>query len=75
MAIKEQNVPTPKLVIEEQNVAALELAIEEQNVVTSKLGVKELGFDETSTQCNLELAMVIVSNPSGRLYYFRIYVN
>jgi len=40
------------------------LASEEENVVGSKLGIRELEVDETSIQCNLKLAHVIVSNPS-----------
>jgi hypothetical protein len=40
------------------------LAIEKKNVVAPKLGIREPKVDETSTQCNLELAQVIVSNPS-----------
>jgi hypothetical protein len=50
------------------------LATQEQNVVTLELKVGEPGFDETNIQCNLKLAMVIVSNPSGRLDYFIIYI-
>ncbi len=58
----------------EQNNFASELAIEEQNVVTLELKVGEPRFNETNTQCNLELVMVIMSNPSGRLLYFIIYI-
>jgi len=72
--VQEQNVYALELATMEQNVVALELAIEEQNVVTLELKVGELGFDETNTQCNLELVMVIASNPSGRLHYFIIYI-
>jgi hypothetical protein len=51
------------------------LAIEEQNVVPSKLTIKEQNVDgiekprinNTSNQCNLELDMVIVSNPSDEI--------
>jgi hypothetical protein len=75
LAIEEQNVASPKFAIEEQNVVAPKFAIEDQNVVASKLRVGELELDQTSTQCNLKLAMVIVSNLSGRLNYFRIYLN
>jgi hypothetical protein len=55
----------------------------------SKLRIGEPSVDETNSQCNLELFMVLVSNPideiprkkhwkfllSGRLNYFRIYIN
>ncbi len=78
------------MTIKEQNVVELELATEEENVDTSKLRIREPGVDETSTQCNLELALVIVSNLSddicpktnwefrpknGRLDYFKIYID
>jgi hypothetical protein len=43
------------------------LAIEEQNVDVSKLGIGEPRVDETNMQYNLELAHVIVSNPSGEI--------
>jgi hypothetical protein len=74
------------LAIEEKNVAPFELAIKEQNFVR----IKELRVDETNSQCKLKLDMVIVSNPSyeippktnwefqpksGKLNYFRIYIN
>jgi hypothetical protein len=70
----EQDVVASKLAIEEQNVTTSELATQEQNVVTLELKVGECGFNETNTQRNLKLAMVIVSNPSGRLHYFIIYI-
>ncbi len=70
----EQNVVPSELAIEQQNVATLGLATQEQNVVTLELKVGEPGFDETNIQCNLKLAMVIMSNPSGRLHYFIIYI-
>jgi uncharacterized membrane protein len=38
-----------------------------KNIITSKLGIKELGIDETNIQCNLELAHVIVFNPSDEI--------
>jgi hypothetical protein len=44
------------------------LAIEKQNVAASKLGIGEPRVDETSTQYNLELAHVIVFNPSDEIY-------
>jgi len=74
LANEEQNVVAPKLAIEEQNVVS-ELATKEQNVAALELGVGEPRLDETSIQCNLKLAMVIVSNPNGRLNYFKIYIN
>ncbi len=76
--------------VQEQNVVTLELAIKEQNVVASEYWTGKLGVDETNIQRNLELAHVIVFNPSdeicpktnwefwlknGRLDYFRIYIN
>jgi hypothetical protein len=39
-----------------------------KNIITSELGIKELGIDETNIQCNLELAHVIVFNPSDEIY-------
>jgi hypothetical protein len=70
LAIEAQNVDVSWLVIEEQNVDVSELAIKEQNVAASKLGVRVPKLDETSIQCNLKLAMVIMSNLNGRLNYF-----
>jgi hypothetical protein len=75
LATEEQNVVAPKLAIEEQNVVISKLATKEQNVVVSKLGIWEPGLNETNIQCNLKLAMVIISNPSGRLNYFKFYIN
>jgi hypothetical protein len=72
--VQEQNVDALELATMEQNIVASKLAIEKQNIVTVELKVGEHGFNETNTQCNLELAIVIVSNPSGRLHYFIIYI-
>ncbi len=63
LAIEEQNVVASKLAIEEQNVIPLKLAIGEQNVTR----IEEPKVDETSNQCNLELDMVIMSNPSDEI--------
>ncbi len=63
------------MAIEEQNVVVSKLATKEQNVVTLKLRVWEPKLDETNTQCDLKLAMVIMFNQSGRLNYFKIYIN
>ncbi len=75
MAIEEKNVTASKSTIEEQNVTALKLAIKEQNVTTSKLAIEEKNvakieeprIDETSSQCNLKLDMVFVSNLSDEI--------
>jgi hypothetical protein len=75
LAIEEKNVTTSKLAIEEQNGTTLELAIKEQNVTTSKLAIEEKNvvkieeprIDETSSQCNLKLDMVFVSNLSDEI--------
>jgi hypothetical protein len=48
--------------IQKQNVVSPKLAIEEQNVVASELGIDKPIVDETSIQCNFELAHVILSN-------------
>ncbi len=86
MAIEEQNVIALELAIEEKNIVPFQLTIREQNVTR----IKELRVDETSSQCKLEFDIVIMSNPSGeippktnwefqsksgRLNYFRIYIN
>jgi hypothetical protein len=78
------------LAIEEQNVISSKFAIGEPNVVPSKLKIREPNVDETNNQCNFELLVAIVSNPndeilpkkhwkfclkSGRLDYFKIYIN
>jgi hypothetical protein len=63
LKVQEQNVAASKLAIEEQNVVPLELAIREQIDV----GIEEPKVDETSSQCNLEFDMVIVSNLSDEI--------
>ncbi len=49
--------------VQQQNVAPSKLTIGEQNVN----GIEEPRVDETSSQCNLKLDVVIVSNPSDEI--------
>jgi hypothetical protein len=51
------------LAIKEQNVVPSKLIIVEKNVV----GIKKPKVDKTSNQCNLELDIVIMSNPSDEI--------
>jgi hypothetical protein len=56
-----------KIAIEEQNVVTSKLAIGKQNIIASKLVIKGLQVDETSSQCNLKLTIMIMSNPNDEI--------